>query len=151
MELLPRGSARLSESRYEQPFDGVRELRMSGSLHHVHLDLRRLTRAWYLVTPSVCYGFRPSFELRLTQANCDPRTDFGVGVALANPYAGNRLRIEAVRRYLRRAAGHFARFPQSVSIVVDKDRSSPVALPDWVRIDSLLAETNCDFSAHVFT
>ncbi len=36
MELLPRGGARLSGPRYAVPFDGVRELRLHDSAHHVH-------------------------------------------------------------------------------------------------------------------
>lgn len=146
MELMPRGSAQLISSRYSAPFDGVRELRITGSPHHVHLDLRQLTRAWYIVSPGVCYGFRPTFELRFAREGTNPRTDFGLGIALMNPYAGAGLRAEPVRRYLRRAVNHKIEFPDCVSIVVDRRCSTDDAPADWACIDALMNESDCDLT-----
>jgi hypothetical protein len=140
MEILPRGGAYLSEPRYETPFDGLRELRLDGGAHHIHLDLRRLTHAWYVMAPSVCYGFRPSFELRLTVANSQPRDSFGLGLALTNPYAGGGLRTRPVRRYLERATEHFRAFPEAVSFLCDRPAISQNAKTDWRSIESLLTD-----------
>ena len=139
MELLPQGGASLSGPRYDPPFHGLRELRFDAGGHHVHLDLGRLTRAWYVVAPSVCYGFRPSFEIRLTVADAKPLANFGVGFALGRPYAGSRLRTEAVERYLRRAADHAAHFPDAVSLLFDRSGLPQAPLADWHAIDALLA------------
>lgn len=144
MELLPRGGARLSGPRYGPPFDGLRELRLDNGAHHVHLDLGRLTRAWYVMAPSVCYGFRPSFELRLTGANADPREGFGLGLALGHPYAGRGLRAEPVRRYFRRAAEHMASFPGTVSFLCDRSRTPHDTEADWDFIESLLEVDEAD-------
>jgi hypothetical protein len=140
MELLPRGGAHLSGPRYETPFDGLRELRLEGGAHHIHLDLSRLTRAWYVMAPSVCYGFRPSFELRLTVDGGEPRDSFGLGLALTNPYAGGGLRTRPVRRYLERATEHFRAYPDSVSFLCDRPAISQNAKSDWTSIELLLTD-----------
>ena len=147
MELLPHGGARLSGPRYETPFEGLRELRLPGSEHHVHLDLGRLTRACYVMAPSVCYGFRPSFELRLTAANTDPDDGCGFGLALSHPYAGGDLQVEPVQRYFRRAAEHIEKFPGAVSFRCDRVRAPPVTRGDWSCVESLLTKADM-VSAH---
>jgi hypothetical protein len=139
MELLPRGEAVLSGSRYEPPFDGVRELRLRSGAHHVHLDLRRLTRVWYLIAPSVCYGFRPSFEVRLGCADADPRESFGIGLAIAHPYSGGKLRTGPVSRYLERAIAHPAMFPEMVAFQIDREAGPTGRLDVWSDVESLLA------------
>jgi hypothetical protein len=145
MELLPHGSARLSGPRYAAPFDGLRELRLAGGAHHVHLDLGRLTHAWYVVAPSVCYGYRPSFELRLTSTSLEPLNQFGLGVALTRPYAGCNLRVEPVRRYFRRATEHIDKFPDAVSFMCDRANTRLDTPADWDCIESLLAEAASTF------
>lgn len=141
MELLPRGRARLSGPRYDVPFDGLRELRLDGGVgHHVHLDLGRLSHAWYFVAPSVCYGYRPSFELRLTSGRSGPRDGFGVGLALTHPYAGRSVRAAPVQRYFRRAAEHIEKFPETVSFMCDRAKTPPDMSTEWNFIESLLAE-----------
>jgi hypothetical protein len=147
MELLPRGGARLSGPRYDAPFDGLRELRLDGGAHHVHLDLGRLTHAWYVMAPSVCYGFRPSFELRLTRVNAKPRDSFGLGLALTRPYVGGGLRADPVQRYFRRAAEHIEMFPDAVSFRCDRSGTPHDMQADWECIASLMAEVDST-SAH---
>jgi hypothetical protein len=142
MELLPSGPARLSEPRYDPPFEGVREIRPCGGSHHIHLDLARLTHAWYVLTPSVCYDFRPSFELRLGCAGSRPLSSFGLGLALSRPYAGDILRREAVQRYLMRAGEHLSCFPDAVSVICNRGDVLLRPRADWESIDALLEE--CD-------
>ena len=136
MEMMPQGQASLTGRHYEAPFDGLRDLRMEGSGHHVHLDVGRLTRARYRVAPSVCYGFRPSFELRF----CGSGAGFGLGLALSAPYAGRSLRAHVVRRYLRRVDEHVKTFPNVASFACDTHRIDEETLPVWVEIASLLSE-----------
>ncbi len=140
MELLPHGTARLSGPRYDPPFDGLRELRLGGGEHHVHLDMARLTQAWYVLAPSVCYGYRPSFELRLAGQGPDPMGAFGLGLALHQPYAGDALRTDAAYRYFRRVVEHTASFPDVVSFRCDRTDAPAHTQRDWQRIESLLAD-----------
>jgi len=142
MELLPRGGARLSGPRYDAPFDGLRELQLTTGGHHVHLDLSRLIHACYFVAPSVCYGYRPSFEVRLTNSHSGLRDQFGIGLALTHPYAGYSVRGALVRRYFRRAAEHMDRFPQAVSFICDRLNSPIDVQADWSCIESLLEDVD---------
>lgn len=140
MELLPHGTATLSDSRYEAPFNGVRELRILGSSHHVHLDMARMTHAWYVVAPSICYGYRPSFELRLTAAGRDPGEACGLGLALERPYHGRKLRAEVAFRYFRRVLEHTAAYPLNVSFRCERTPAHDAAHDDWRKIELMLDE-----------
>lgn len=140
MELLPRGAATLSGRRYDPPFEGLRELRLEGAGHHVHLDLGRLAKAWYVVAPSVCYGFRPSFELRFSEAEARPQNAFGLGVALTTPYAGSSLRASPVRRYLRRAVEHMQNFPGVAGFACEDARVTGDTWATWDRVAQLMGE-----------
>lgn len=64
-ELLPRGKATLLPAVYQGCFEGVRELRLEGLEHHMHIDLGRVHQLTYSVAPSVCFAGKPSFEVRL--------------------------------------------------------------------------------------
>ena len=140
MELIPRGTARLTGRHYEPPFDGLRELRIEGAGHHVHLDLARLTVARYRVSPSVCYGFRPSFELRLGGHATRIGDGFGLGLGISSPYAGRSLKTEAVRRYLQRASEHVGSFPGVVDFACEHHRLNCETLPVWSEVAKLLNE-----------
>jgi hypothetical protein len=147
MELLPQGGASLSTPKYDPPFDGLRELRLANGAHHVHLDLGKLTRAFYVVAPSVCHGFRPSFELRLCAPGVDPSESFGIGLSVARPYIQGRVREPAIQRYLARAALHCRQFRHTASF-----HSSTVAVPEearetWGLIDQRLAEVGLQVGA----
>jgi hypothetical protein len=141
MELLPGAGLTLSGPHYPPPFDGVRELRLKAAAHHVHLDLSRLERAWYLVTPSVCFGYRPSFELRLTRAGQTPGGGFSLGLALAKPYQKTTMRADPVRRYLLRAALHIGIFPHVVAMYGNRASAGRDTTSDWAQLDALLDET----------
>ena len=137
MELLP-GSARLSEPRYGGRFAGIRDLRIGDGAHHVHLDLGRLSRARYLIAPSVCYGFKPSFELRLTADGNDPMSRFGIGFAVRAPYDGPSIREEVVRRYLQRVADHLRVYPEVTSFACVRDVSSDTGAEGWAAIERIV-------------
>jgi hypothetical protein len=140
MELLPKGGALLSGRRYAPPFEGLRDLRLEGAGHHVHLDLGRLAKAWYIVSPSVCYGFRPSFELRFSTEGARPQDGFGLGLALTNPYAGSSLRASPARRYLRRAAEHMRHFPGVAGFACEHASIDADTWATWDRVAQLLGE-----------
>ena len=143
MELLPRGRARLSGPRYDGAFAGLRELRLDDDGHHVHLDLGRLSRACYVVVPSVCYGFRPAFELRLAAAGDDPFLRYGLGLALTQPYAGGALREAAARRYFDRVTRHLRLYPDVASLHFRSgsapDDGAGACSAEWASIDTFLA------------
>lgn len=114
MELVPHGRARLSVSRYDGAFAGVRDLSLGGVPHHMHLDLARLRFATYVFAPSVCFGFQPSFELRLGNTRREALARYGVALSIGRPYRGGQLRIEVLQRYFQRLIDHRTRFPQIV-------------------------------------
>ncbi len=144
MEVMPEGRATLTRPRYDGAFSGLRDLNLDGQHHHIHLDLEKLRRAVYLVAPSVCYGFRPSFEVRLCASDDVATTAFGLGLSVRRPYHRDRLSHEAVRRYLRRLVSHRAANPGVVGIrAVDGPVPSTVAprrAEDWSAIGHCVAE-----------
>lgn len=140
MELLPAGKARLTGQLYTGRFAGLRDLILDDGGHHVHLDLGRLSRACYVVAPSVCFGFRPSFELRIAAPGVDPLREFGLGLAVRHPYDGEKLREASATRYFARVAEHLRACPEVVSLAIrprgsyHEDRGA-----DWSAIEHLLA------------
>lgn len=153
MEVMPEGRATLTRPRYDGLFSGLRDLNLDGQHHHIHLDLEKLRRAVYLVAPSVCYGFRPSFEVRLCASDDVATTAFGLGLSVRRPYRRDQLSHEAVRRYLRRLASHRVSSPDVVGIrAVDGPLPSTVAprrSDDWAAIGRCVAEEfDVDVSIH---
>ncbi len=140
MEIMPRGRARLSTPRYGGAFAGLRDLQIEGEPHHLHLDLARLPCATYVLAPSVCFGFRPSFELRLTRAHDEALERYGLGLSIGTPYRGGRLQHEAVGRYFERLIDHQQRFPESVSFRAGAGpaRRLVVSSFDWDGLAGLL-------------
>jgi hypothetical protein len=138
MELLPRGKATLTHQHYAGEFAGLRDLRLEDSGHHVHLDLAKLCRACYVVAPSVCYGYRPSLQLRLAMKGSDPMREYGLGLSL-HPYQGAGLRVNAAERYFARVATHLAAYPEVVSFTCLSSAASTETEPAWSFIDALLA------------
>lgn len=141
MELLPQGRARLTGQLYTGRFAGLRDLVLDDGGHHVHLDLARLSHACYLVAPSVCYGFRPSFELRITAPGADPLREFGLGLAMRNPYDGENLRKSVAATYFARAADHLKAYPRVVSLRFENHPAQTRAETDWAGIDRFLRES----------
>lgn len=109
MELLPEGRAVLTKPKYPEPFAGLRDIHLAGQRHHLHIDLAKLTSAVYAVSPCVCYGYRPSFEVRFTDGL--DSSSFSFSVAVREPYRGDRANRDALVPYFRRMLDHHARFP----------------------------------------
>jgi hypothetical protein len=112
-ELLPRGRARLSVAKHEGRFAGLRDLWIEGEEHHLHVDLGSFDRVAYTVVPSVCFGWRPSLELRFERAS----QPTGLAFATSSPYAVDRLRTPLAERYLRRLLHHRDEHPGLVEFV----------------------------------
>lgn len=136
MELMPRGRARLTDRRYAGEFAGLRDLVIDGEPHHLHLDLSRLTAATYVVAPSVCFGWKPSFELRLAGSHDQALTDYGLGLAVSEPYHGETFDQAGISEYFRRVFAHRARYANVVAcrVVEAANRSRPF---DWAELGRL--------------
>lgn len=135
MEIVPEGQATLSRRVYDPPYAGLRDLHLKGQGHHVHLDLAKLSRATYAVLPSVCYAFRPSFEVRLHDPSAESLDTFGLALSVSRPYRGKRLVREAADAYFRRFLDHVRRFPGLVSFRADDGGRRADELPaTWAAI-----------------
>jgi len=139
-ELLPKGKARLLPAMYDGCFAGVRELRLDGAEHHMHLDLGRVHQLVYTVTPSVCFAGRPSFELRLlTIGPGGARTSrWSVSLMLACPYTNGTLAHDQVQWFFERVQLHVAQRPELVRFEVSPE---VVRSPHGDEVRACLAAT----------
>lgn len=132
MELLPEGRAVLTGPRYAEPFSGLRDITLAHQGHHLHLDLARLGIAGYAVAPSVCYGYRPSFEVRFSEVAGGP-VAFSMGIR--EPYLGRRANRAALVPYFRRLLDHHARCREVVRFRVDADAPGHAAtVESWREV-----------------
>lgn len=141
MELMPDGRANLAKARYEGRFAGLRDLELDAGGHHLHLDLTRLAHAAYIMAPSVCFGYRPSFELRLARDIEAARDGRGLAFAMRHPYRREAMVRDRVTRYFSRYADHRRRFPDVVSFSASLsppagEASTPI---DWGALNACLA------------
>lgn len=122
-ELLPRGKATLLPAAYHGCFAGVRELRLDGLEHHMHIDLGRVYQLTYNIAPSACFAGKPSFEVRLlTTGPGGARTArWSVSLMLSRPYVGEALASDELTWFFERARLHVARRPDLVRFEVSPD------------------------------
>lgn len=120
-ELIPRGQGYLLPAFYEDCFAGVRELRLDNAPHHLHIDLGRVYRIQYTIAPSVCLGFKPSFEARLMmEGSQGPLTDqWIISLMLSNPYEQGELNMDRIQQYFELAHQQAQRRPDLVEFNVD--------------------------------
>jgi hypothetical protein len=120
-EIIPRGAAHLLPSLYDGCFAGVRELRLTGQPHHLHIDFGRVHKLAYVVAPSVCLGFKPSFELRLLSVGPGgaPTDRWLVSLMLESPYIDGQLDPDAALRFFQQACDDATRRPDLVELNVD--------------------------------
>ena len=129
-ELVPQGQASLLPAIYDGCFVGVRELRLQGQPHHLHIDFGRVHKLAYTVAPSVCLAFKPSFELRLLILGPGgaPTDRWVVSLMLESPYADGVLDSTAVTDFFRHVAEDAAHHPELVELSIDPEvRRSAVA------------------------
>lgn len=146
MELV--GPTRLLPARYDDCFEGVRELRDAGSQHHAHVDLGRVHSIEYVIAPSVCLGFRPALEVRYLSAGPGGgRTGRVMVRALVHAlYKGHRVNAQAVSAWYQRYLRDVAERPDRVRLVLGAEASDAATdaallealaeaarleLPDW--------------------
>jgi len=141
MELLPEGRAVLTRQRYPEPFSGLRDLHLVGQGHHLHLDLAKLPLAVYSVSPCVCYGYRPSFDVRFTDGRDDGRS-CAFALSVREPYRGDSVNRAALVPYFRRMLDHQARFPEVVRLRVDAPREG--SFRGWDDAFSCLLEAGAE-------
>ena len=120
-ELIPQGRGYLLPGIYEGCFAGVRELRLEDSPHHLHIDFGRVHRIRYVVAPSVCLDFKPSFEARLLVLGPGgaPSDHWVVSLMLSCPYDRGVLDSARVLRFLDLASEQAARRPDLVEFEVE--------------------------------
>lgn len=142
MELMPQGRACLLGRKYDGCFARIRELRIDGEEHHVHIDLSKLCHVVYAIAASVCYGFLPSFEVHFVE-HWDERESgcYVFGLSVCEPYKGGRLRRNAVVRYFRRLVSHSARWPENVHLRMEAQAERVSQLPKvWREIYGCFCE-----------
>lgn len=142
MELLPDDKPVLTAARYPAPFTGLRDVRLVGQAHHLHLDLNKIAHVVYAIVPSVCYGYRPSFE-----AHFVPRLDAppSFAVMVRKPYCGERTNRPALIPYFQRMLDHLARYPSVVRLRIEAPPKAPSrATWDDVRACLLRASAGMD-------
>jgi hypothetical protein len=120
-ELLPEGRGHLLPPIYGGCFVGVRELRLDDAQHHLHIDLGRVHRVRYVVAPSVCFDFKPSFEARFLVIGPGgaPSDHWVLSLMLSCPYDREELNVSRVRQFLDLACRHAGQRPDLVEFEVE--------------------------------
>ena len=127
MELVPEGRGQLLPPKYEDCFLGVRELQVEGAKHHLHVDLGRLHSVEYRLTPSVCLGYRPAFEVAFMALGCgNSRSDAcPIWIMLSEPYARDgSLHGELVERWIDLFQVHQRARPDLTTLVIEPATST---------------------------
>lgn len=138
-ELLPNGQGRLLPPIYGGCFAGVRELRLENAEHHLHVDLGRVHRVRYVVAPSVCFDFKPSFEARLLVLGPGgaPSDHWVVSLMLSCPYDRESLNAERVLDFFALARRHAATRPDLVEFEIEPSVHASTVGP---RLQELLRQ-----------
>lgn len=118
MELVLDRDASLTPPAYGGRFSGLRDITVRGLRHHMHVDLARVTRVSYAVVPSVCYGFRPSFEVHFARG--DGPDDHVFSLSLLSPYRDGALDAPRVARYFAAMRAHAEAHPALVRFVAER-------------------------------
>jgi len=139
-ELIPQGRGYLLPARYDGCFVGVRELRLENASHHLHIDFGRVHHIRYVVAPSVCLDFKPSFEARLMVLGPGgaPTDHWVVSLMLSCPYERGVLNLQRVQRFLDLARQQAQQRPDLVEFDVE---SSVRSLPEGQELLQLLRNT----------
>lgn len=120
-EFVLQGDASVLPSHYGDCFAGIREIRLHGVHHHLHVDLGRVHAVEYVIAPSVCFDFRPSFEVRFLVEGPGgrPTGDWTVALMLTEPYAQQSLRRGEAAWFIATMIGHLREAPDLVDVKVD--------------------------------
>jgi hypothetical protein len=134
-EIFTHGKARLVGSGYGGKFAGIRDLRVGGEKHHLHLDLSKFTAVEYTVYPCVCYNWQPSFEVRLVGEDGIST----IGVSSGQPYRGKEIDIAKIKAFFHRYVTHRLRYgdfvkasSQQLSAPAEPGRESLRKVCNWL-------------------
>ena len=138
-EIVSNGRAWLTPAIYTGKFAGLRDLRVRGDHHHLHLDLGKFTHIEYSITPSVCYGWKPSFEIFLVGEHGRGNIAFSAGA----PYQNNQLNLPVINSFLQKYIDHKKRYPDTVYWTVESQDRVPVSSSTklcWYEIGNCLRD-----------
>jgi hypothetical protein len=132
-ELLPAGRARLSEARYTGRFAGLRDLSIEGETNHLHLDLGRIDRIAFRVIPSVCFGWKPSFDMVLEHRGMP-----ALSLSLTDPHGAegldDRLITDFFVRWRRTRAAVGERVVMQLTTSPPSSRLGPKLAVCWLQV-----------------
>ncbi len=146
MEIIPEGNVMLSEAKYDGCFAGMRDILLPGQPHHLHVNLGLFKNIVYEIAPSVCYGYRPAFNVSFTGDNMDV-SQKAFMFSINHPYDSNWvLKNGAVSMYFRLFMQHRALFGGErvqfqVSPVFD-EKNIPEHAPIWNTIVDIITEAS---------
>ncbi len=139
MELCPAGKARLTGARYDEPFGGLRDIVLPGAGPHGHLDLGRFAQLVYRVAPSVCFGWKPAFEILFLTDDTPPRVGFRCGHGRPYDRSGT-LAATVVDEFFGRHAEHARQRPELVRIEVERPAVPQRHAEVWRSIEERLCD-----------
>lgn len=146
MEIIPEGNAILSEAKYDGCFYGMRDILLPGHPHHLHVNLGLFKNIVYEIAPSVCYGYRPAFNISFVGENASV-SQKAFMFSINHPYDSNWVfKNDAVSMYFRHFVKHRSlfgggRIQFQVSPVFD-EKNIPEHAPIWKSIVDLITEAS---------
>jgi len=117
------GRGQLRSGRYKDCFAGVCDIRLEGQPHHLHVDLGRVTAVRYCLSPSVCFGYKPSLEVRFMLAGLGGSTSerWSLAAMVENPYVKGQLDEACLTAFLEEAADLCRSQPNWAGLWIDPE------------------------------
>lgn len=143
MEIIPEGNAVLSEAKYDGCFAGMRDILLSEHPHHLHVNLGIFKTIVYEIAPSVCYGYRPAFNISFI-GGIESVAQKAFMFSIDHPYDTNWvLKSDVVSTYFRFFTEHRARYGGDkikiqIAPVFDQ-KDIPEHAPIWQSIIEVIA------------
>lgn len=125
------GRAQVLSGRYKGCFSGVCDIRLEGQPHHLHVDLGRVAAVRYCLCPSVCFGFKPSVEVRFMLAGQGGSTSerWSLAAMVENPYVNGQLDEARLTAFLEEAAEQCRNQPDWAALWIDREVWTSEAAP----------------------
>ena len=122
-EFNPVGRGQVLIDRYKDCFAGVCDIRLEGQPHHLHVDLGRVYAVRYCLSPSVCFGFRPSLEARFMLAGPGGSASerWSLAAMVENPYLNESLDEACLTAFMEEAADLYRRQPGWAGLWIDPE------------------------------
>lgn len=122
-EFNPVGRGKVLSARYKDCFAGVCDIRLEGQPHHLHVDLGRVYAVRYCLSPSVCFGFKPSLEVRFMLAGLGGSASerWSLAAMVENPYLNDSLDEACLTAFMEEAADLCRRQPRWAGLWIDPE------------------------------